>query len=108
MQSKDEWPVRAIAAIGNVVSDVVDERIIDHEKSMHRAVPGPSFDDPTVVPFQDEQISDADLARMAEILERGDHDISAVSSSFGYPYSLAERELARYRGSNRRYVRKLL
>jgi hypothetical protein len=107
MQSKDGWPVRAIAAIGNAVSEVMDERIHDHEERMH--VDGRVVIPPRAplkaVPFRAESIPGEILERMVEVLEtEPEADIYQVAQRFGYPVSLVLRELADHKANFSRFV----
>ena len=106
MESRDHWPVRAIMAISEAVSDDMDDRIADHERRLHdeaRVAPPPRAPF-KAFPHKKRKIPGKDLTRMIELLETGGETIYTLESTFGYPKSLIERELADHMANWREHI----
>jgi hypothetical protein len=118
MQSKDGWPVKAIAELGNAVGEVMtkklkkqDRKIVakirDHERRMHvdRHVAIPPRAPLKAMPFRAKSIPGKTLERMVEVLEtEPEADVHQVAQRFGYPVSLVVRELADHQANYGRFV----
>ena len=102
---QDEQPLRLLGHIGVAMARAVHQGIQDHEAHMHDNTPTSA--PIKAVPFPNDHIPDATLARMVEMLERLDaQDLGTafVARTFNYPESLVARELADYKARYRRYI----
>ncbi len=101
----DEQPLRFLHHVGVAMADAVCDGIEDHEGRMH--VPSRPTAPLRAVPFPNDRIPDAVLARMIEMLENletQDIGVAIVARTFGYPESLVLRELADYKARFRRFI----
>lgn len=125
-----ELPYRAMRTYAQAVGEQIDavraeahdqaesaaqEAVKDHEARLHvdpepdeyDYIPGPRTDKIRAVPHPKGVIPDRDLARMVERAEHGDGTVETIAADFGYPVSLAVREMARYKALYGGYVHNL-
>lgn len=95
-------------------TEAAHEAVNEHEAKHHQTapdpydhIPGPRTDRIKAVPFPRKRIPDKVIARMIERLENGEGPLEIVAQDFGYPASLAAREIARYQSLHGKYVRAL-
>lgn len=101
-----------MAALGEKVfeaaEEVAEEAVEKHVHEYHAPLPGPRYDLPKEVPFQERHIPDRVIRRMLERLapqseDANNEDLHSVARDFGYPALLVEREIYRFLGANKRF-----
>lgn len=99
----DDFPYRAIRQFFVSVDKEMVRKIDEHVAEHH--LPCPRTDRVTAVPWPDEYIDDAELAKMVEAIEGEDASLDDVAQRFARPKSLVFRELAAYYRRHSKWVR---
>lgn len=97
----NEAPGRAVAKLGRMVEETVDEAIEDHELRMH--IPPPRRGRLTAIPFPGMHLSDVQTARAREMIELG-AAVEEILAALDVPLSVLERALAEYKPAWRQFL----
>lgn len=96
-----EPPARAIAHIGRLVENTVDEAIEDHEQRMH--IPPPRRGKVTAIPFPNLRLDDSQVCRAWEMLTQG-ASIDEAAAALDMPTLVVVRCLSEYQPAWRNFL----
>lgn len=97
----NEPPVRAIARVGRIVEETVEDAIEEHENRMH--IPPPRRGRLTAIPFPGMSLNDVQTSKAREMLERG-ASLEDVLLALDVPQSVLERALAEFKPAWRNFL----